>query len=502
MPDVDNSVALGVKPASFDISSPLMTLAQLQMAKSHSDLYGAQAKYQGLRLNALQAMSDNPNSPEAFNQLAAVDPDTAKNYLAVSQQNKQIGAQQNFGKAVNAGDPNAPNQLAAFPEAYKTGVEATSNRNTDQRAQTNQKLDLIGRAAQAALDAGPDGSKARTDAAHASLDSLLKQGAITQADHDRAFGNVTDAGLKHAVAVSMSPKDYMEASGQTAQAKPMKVSPEESVVIPSKMVAGGEQPVADGTAAQSPNAPGVVKQGMSPGEKKQQEVTAEGIAKLVSDKQNAIPGVAQSLNSIHELRGAIKNLPTGPGTITVADAGSFLSRFGMDINKVLPNGWQTDPTKVNIAQKNITQLAAAYAKGEFPNRITNNDMVIAMNATPNLWNNEKANDTLLDNLEAVQRIKLEEAQFYRNSPDNKSFKVIDKWNDHLNDLSGVPDNVKQSYMSYSDLGKTPALQGAAGGAATNLPEGAVRSAIGKSGTIFQHKTQNGYEWRDKNGNPL
>ena len=266
-----------------------------------------------------------------------------------------------------------------------------------------------------------------------------------------------------------------------------------------------------GAVVSNPNSPALINlnQGNVP---KYLEDTGAAVAKYINDKQATLPGVQQSLTNIAELRHALQGVPTGPGTVNVNDASNFLSRFGLDMNKVLPQGWQTDPTKVNIAQKNITQLAAAYAKGEFPNRITNNDMQIAMQATPNLFNTEGANDHLLDNLESVQRLKLDEAKFYRQYAADVQKKgqvpdwtMIDAWNDHVKDMKGVPNTVKQAYLSYSDLpGASAEVQGSTGGGSTNLPvRGAVRSAVGQGGhTIYQVKGPEGYSWVDENGKPV
>jgi hypothetical protein len=69
MPEIDNTIALQYKPDTSALD-PIKTLAQLQMAQAHSALYGAQAQFQNMRLNALQSGD--------INQLAAVDPELAK----------------------------------------------------------------------------------------------------------------------------------------------------------------------------------------------------------------------------------------------------------------------------------------------------------------------------------------------------------------------------------------------------------------------------------------
>lgn len=238
------------------------------------------------------------------------------------------------------------------------------------------------------------------------------------------------------------------------------------------------------------------------------EAIGKDVAKFITDKQLAATGAQQSLKAVGDLRAALEGLPTGPGTESVNDAASFMQKFGVDINKFLPAGWQTDPTKSAVAMKNITQLATAYAKGEFPTRITNNDMAIALQATPNFWNNPAANKQLLDNLEAVQRVKIEEARFYRQeaskfkpgtSPD---WTILDKWDEHLHGLSGVPDTIKRSYMSFSELNANPAM---GGDKQMDLPPNAVNYASGphgQSGFVFKRPGGEGFYVGDKDGNPL
>src|SRR5215475_7608816 len=70
MADVNSALALNIQQPNIDLTKTLGTLAQLQMAQAHSALYGAQAHFQNMRLNALQSGD--------INQLAAVDPELAK----------------------------------------------------------------------------------------------------------------------------------------------------------------------------------------------------------------------------------------------------------------------------------------------------------------------------------------------------------------------------------------------------------------------------------------
>lgn len=307
MPDVDNSIALGVKPAGADLSTPLMTLAQLQMLGARGQYLGAMGRYQNLRVNALQALSENPTDPSAFNQLAAIDPDTAKNYQAVSQTQRQIGAQNAFGSAVNNGDPNAINRLAAFPDAYKTAADAIGKLGENQRAQVAQRMDMVGRAAMsvASLPQGPEREKEWDK----QLDGLLKGGAIDQPTHDRLYGNPSDMVLHTAIAQSMGVKDFMEANGETAGAKARATLPAELTKIGAEgaqsrqterskpIVTNPGQGITDPVALGVPGAssgvagapgnvggPGaVIKPALSPQQMKEQEGAGEALGKVSSD---------------------------------------------------------------------------------------------------------------------------------------------------------------------------------------------------------------------------
>lgn len=212
------------------------------------------------------------------------------------------------------------------------------------------------------------------------------------------------------------------------------------------------------------------------------EQTGKDVAAYITSKQTAIPAISQSLKAIDDLKGSLDKLPTGPGTDLATGASAVLSRFGVDINKVLPANWQTDPTKYSVAVKNINQLAAAWARAEFPSRITDSDMRIAFAANPSIdWNNPKANSQLLDSLESVQRIKLEEAKFMRGegakfgSDNPPNWMILDRWTDHLAAMKGVPDDVKRSYMAYSDMAANPQVGTSP---QITIPPGTVPSGVG------------------------
>lgn len=239
-----------------------------------------------------------------------------------------------------------------------------------------------------------------------------------------------------------------------------------------------------GTALTNPNTPALVNLNTG-GAGPYVDKMAGGAADFVLEKQKDIPGTQAELFNIADLRGALRGLPTGPGETTtdLATLNKFATRFGLDTNQWMPEGFQTDPTKVSIAQKNMMQLASAWAKANFPTRITNVDMNIAMQAVPNFENDEKANDHVLDNLEQVARMKLEEAKFYRDfarsTPKGQAPDVgdmIDAWTTHVAGMKDIDPKLKQSYLSYSDLEANPQVNSKADQPGA-LPTGAIRSVI-------------------------
>lgn len=284
------------------------------------------------------------------------------------------------------------------------------------------------------------------------------------------------------------------------------ISTQASPAAPTGRIA--TSPVATNTAGGSvlmnPNSPALMGQLPAYNEK-----TGAAVADYINQKQAAVPGITKTLYAAQDLRKALKDLPTGPGTTSLATASKFMERFGVDINKALPGGWQTDPTKSSIAQKNISQLASAWAQGNFPTRITDADMQIALSAMPSQdLNNAKANEHLLDNLEAAQRIGLEEAKFYRqemakqSSGQSPGWDILDKWQDHLFNMKDVPDPVKRSFMAYSDMTQNPQVPTPAVNA---LPAGAVNYATGPNGEkgfIFKKPSGDGYFMGNQNGEPL
>ena len=184
------------------------------------------------------------------------------------------------------------------------------------------------------------------------------------------------------------------------------------------------------------------------------ENTGKMISDFIGEQQKGLGGYQDSLNQIGQLRKSLTEIPTGGATVTGAAANlqKFTQRFGIDLSQFLPKGLDVDPTKYDIANKAITQLAAAFARSNFPTRITNNDMTIAIAATPNFGNTVDANKELLNNLESVARIRLAEAKFMRQrasqitkaggTPD---WTIIDDWTTALQQMKGISPALKSAF---------------------------------------------------------
>lgn len=136
---VDNTIALQAKAQVPDLTGTLNSLAQLDMAGAHSALYGKQAEYQGMRLNALRAYSDNLSRglpiEKAIEPLSAVDPAMAEQAL----KNSQLGTTLSSNRGYAGGDISA--LRAAGPEAYKGGL---ANVQSERELGANQQFAKTG----------------------------------------------------------------------------------------------------------------------------------------------------------------------------------------------------------------------------------------------------------------------------------------------------------------------------------------------------------------------
>jgi hypothetical protein len=227
--------------------------------------------------------------------------------------------------------------------------------------------------------------------------------------------------------------------------------------------------------------------------------TGEALAKWMSNVQQAGADAPLAIRQADELGGALQGMNTGPGTQTVAEAAAALKKStGLDVNKYLPEGMQLDPVQAQIAAKNITELSMVAAKSNFPGgRITNADLEMAVRATPNLFNLPGANKVLLDNIKQVQRLKIEQAKFFRDYEKQNNgelnYGVLDAWTNYLQDNKNIPDNIKTAFQSVS-----AAAQAGTSSPMEGTPVGTSRVAVDPSGAkVFE---VNG-AWQYSDGKP-
>jgi hypothetical protein len=299
--------------------------------------------------------------------------------------------------------------------------------------------------------------------------------------------------------------------------QPMLVGPGASVYDPFAAQGGG-QPQGAGTASgqgspagvmyMNPNSAALVNLNQGQ-ESHYRQTTGTKLGDLMATVQSEGTDAAAALRQLNEVRGALNNLPTGPGATTLNEASAALQRVGVDINRFLPEGLSTDPVKAQVATKNINELAMALAKSNFPGgRITNNDLDMAIRSTPNFFNVPGANKQLLDNIEAIQRLKVEKAQFFRawarNHDGDLDYQAMDDWANHVQKVPNIPPLIKDGMMSFSDLLNRPSPLGNAG--QMNLPPGAVNVGKRADGTvIYLYPNKNGaqgYYTGDERGNPV
>lgn len=261
------------------------------------------------------------------------------------------------------------------------------------------------------------------------------------------------------------------------------------------------QPPMQPAAPRVPGIPGQVTLGPA------DQAMLPDLVKNLNERQLAAQGANDSLVSLGELRKALNGLPTGPGTENANVASAAFQRLGIDINSILPAGVATDPVKYAIALKNINQLGMGLARSNFPGgRITNADLTLALTATPNFFNSPGANKELLGNIEGIQRLKIERADYDRQwltqHGGQPSLSMEDSWKQHVMGMKNVPDLLKQGFLSFSDQAANP---NAAKSPQIDLPPGAVNSGIGSDGqTYYTYKNPNGagYYTGDKNGKPV
>ncbi len=232
------------------------------------------------------------------------------------------------------------------------------------------------------------------------------------------------------------------------------------------------------------------------------------LVKGVADRQEMARKASESLADIGELRHALDGLPTGPGTETFNDVAAAAQKVGLNINDWLPAEAATDPAKFQVALKNMSKLSGAMAASmQNGARFTNADLMLAARAIPNMMMSPDALKTVTDNIEQLQRLKIERANFDRrylfNNKNTPSLAMEDQWQNHVQSLKDINSDIKQSY-----LGVTKNVQGKNGVEAQ--PSGAEASKINLPSPLPDGSTvanvlkdkrtgKTGFQWRKPNG---
>lgn len=158
MADVNpNALALAVAQPNVDLTGPLKSVAEVNMASAHAALFGAQARYQIARQNALAqaAQLRAKGDPNWMNPIAMVDPEAAKHMQDFDWTQQEHQASQQYGDIINqTGDrAQAARAVAGYPNVADTISKAYSTMQQGQQTDLKVHMDLVGQASNTFLDA-------------------------------------------------------------------------------------------------------------------------------------------------------------------------------------------------------------------------------------------------------------------------------------------------------------------------------------------------------------
>lgn len=291
-----------------------------------------------------------------------------------------------------------------------------------------------------------------------------------------------------------------QAEGQEkrdTQAAENKTVPPNSTVIPGGVGSGRRPIVGQGSAfspsqpqaAQAPAAPGVGVRMTTP-PITYTEDDQKSLAKEMNETQTAAVNAPAAIKQIQDIGKEAVN--SGPGTITMSEVTTALNKFGIDINKVLPEGWQNDPNKVGIVETNLQELAMSLAKASQSGaRFTNADLMAAMQSKPNLMLSPGARAAILGNLEQRERFALDKAQFYRDFAKQNGgqlkWDVLDAWRDKVTGNDNYPEDLRRTYRGLSDVNTPPSNVPPA----TSVPKNAISVIMGPDKKPAGYKLSDG-----------
>lgn len=126
MAEIDNQVALQVKPQNVDLSKALSAISQQTLANAHAGLYSLQAAQEARKLSAIDIYSRTGSLDEFVK--AGGDPSVATQIQGLKRNQQMYGDLAKHGDAASRGDPQALGQLGQYPKEFGEITTGVKNR--------------------------------------------------------------------------------------------------------------------------------------------------------------------------------------------------------------------------------------------------------------------------------------------------------------------------------------------------------------------------------------
>lgn len=255
-------VALGIKPPDNNgFVNTLQTLSQLGQQSAHTGLLGTEAELNRRRLNALQQYGTrySAGDPDAAQELAQF-PEIQKQVQESTRQAQEYKALDTF--AGQGGGSQNIGTLNAFPGARETIANSLRTMTEQQKDQTNFNQDQVARTAWNAKN---------SQQWDEGINNLIKQGVLNPDIGNQFIGKFSPQLREQVIDHAMNMRDILETHGipqgaaaaaivpsqiKVEQARPIAVSPNEGVIIPNSGGSGASSsssPAPSGVT-QPPNA--------------------------------------------------------------------------------------------------------------------------------------------------------------------------------------------------------------------------------------------------------
>lgn len=365
MSDINNAIALNVNQGNnnLDLGKTFMTLAQLQMANAHAQLFGAQAQFQQNRVNALQQANElyrAGDSQGATNALLVADPEWASKFQDTVQKGKTYSTLASAGPAALRGDQGAMGQVAAVnPEAASTLATTRGRQVETTEKQGGMTYDFVSREAQRLM--GIQDPNVRQREYGNTLDRLFRSGAMDENSYDYYKGHApTDLFLGQV---------YKQAVDAKTQSEAVKTSPTEAVTPRGNLVQPGSGPVQPGGGGNlvgtngqvgpltidkiMPTAPPVnapvaqAQPGIGPRMTPREVSADQGAGAQDAKYSETIANAAQSARGVNATLGNMvrdaEKLPVGRGMTAVNEGRAWLQSMYENIPGL--KSWLPDPAK-------------------------------------------------------------------------------------------------------------------------------------------------------------